>query len=62
MSRHHYELEKAKAADHNDENLDNLNKELDDLKKELSRAVHHPMLNEILKKNFEKIDEIEIGD
>ena len=54
-----YELEKAKLADNDDEILENLNNEFEKLKIDLQRAVHHPMLEENLKKVFDKIDEID---
>ena len=54
-----FELEKAKIADNNDEKVENLNAEFENLKVELQRAIHHPMLEENLKRIFEKIDELE---
>jgi len=54
-----YELEKAKLADNNDDKLEVLNQEFEGLKVELQRAVHHPMLEENLKKVFDKIDDLE---
>ena len=56
-----YELAKAKAADENDERLDNLNTHLTKQKKHLRESVHHPKLDEMLEACFKILDDIEKG-
>jgi hypothetical protein len=54
-------VDKAKAADENDENLDKIDDSLKELNLKLKFAMHHPQLDELLKENFAKVDEYEEG-
>lgn len=42
--KHNYEIEKATCADKSDENLEKLTNEFNQIKKNLSEALHHPKL------------------
>ena len=56
-----HEVDKAKAADENDENLDKIDDSLKELNHKLKFAMHHPQLEQLLKENFDKVDEYEAG-
>ncbi|KAM3127171.1 hypothetical protein pb186bvf_020726 [Paramecium bursaria] len=49
LMHHNYEVVKAQAADKNDDNIEDLNKELNQNKQLLKESLHHPKLEERLK-------------
>lgn len=59
LNKHNYEIEKANWADKNDERIEQLNAEFQELKTELSQALHHPKLDSCLEVCFKKLDELE---
>ncbi|CAD8079070.1 unnamed protein product [Paramecium primaurelia] len=53
---HNYEIQKAQAADKNDEVLEELTKKLKEDKQQLSQALHHPRLEECLALCYKDLD------
>lgn len=57
--KHTYEIEKATAADKNDESVEALQEHFTQLKVQLSEALHHPKLQSVLAVTHTKLDELE---
>ncbi|CAK83011.1 unnamed protein product (macronuclear) [Paramecium tetraurelia] len=53
---HNYEIQKAQAADKNDEVLEELTKKLKENKQKLTEALHHPRLEECLAQCYKDLD------